>query len=109
MSSRANGIDDIETPDRAFQFVEAALNWQQQALKAGLVSTEMMRIGLHHMRRNMEYFGMLSDGLNTLGKANAEFLQRVTNESATDWTKTAEMTSAWTKETVSTARAAARH
>jgi hypothetical protein len=34
--------------ERGYQMFETVLDWQQQALKAGLVSTEMVRIAGHH-------------------------------------------------------------
>jgi hypothetical protein len=81
-----------------FNAIDSALNWQQHLLKAGLVSTEMMRVGMNHMRRQAEYLNMITENLNSLGKLNTEFMQKMTAESASDWNRTAEIAAAWSRE-----------
>ena len=101
MSPRWNGADEQQSP--FFNPIEAALNWHQQMLKAGLVSSEIMRIGMNHVRRQTEYMNIFSESLNALGKRQADFVHRLTTESASDWNQAADMAAGWTKDTIQTA------
>ena len=97
MGPRSNGDAAEEGPVQAFNAIDTALNWQHM-LKAGLVSTEMMRVGMNHIRRQAEYFNMLGESLNSLGKLNTDFMQKMTADSASDWNRTADIAAAWSRE-----------
>jgi len=99
MIHRPNRSEEREAlRQRGSNMFEAAIDWQQQTLKASLISTEMMRIGMHHLERQLEYLTLVSESLNKFGKLNSEFLQHAADDAATDWSKTAEIAAVWTRE-----------
>lgn len=109
MTSRPNHSAEREYREPGLQMFETAISWQQQALKASLLSAEMMRASMHHIQRQLDYLNMLTDSLSTVGKLNAEFLQHAADDAAKDWSKTAGIAATWAREageqTAETARA----
>jgi hypothetical protein len=87
----------MNMPD-AFAAMEQMLEFQQQMLRTGLISSEMMRVGLNHVRRNVEFANLVGQGLSSLGATQAEFLQRVAKDTVEDWQRVTQKTSGWMRD-----------
>jgi hypothetical protein len=84
-------------PD-AFSAIEQMLEFQQQLLRTGLISSEMMRVGLNHVRRNVEFANLVGQGLSSLGATQAQFLQRIAKDTVEDWQRVTQKTSGWMRD-----------
>ena len=93
MPAHRNGhVEERQERVDPFILFDAAITSQQEALRAALVMTETMRLGSNHIRRQMEYVMTVGQTLASLNGVNAEFVRRMTTESAESWKRTADMT-----------------
>jgi hypothetical protein len=87
-----------------FGMFEQVLSFHQQLLRGGIVSGEMLRIGVRTLRRQFDYASSLGNNLATIGNTSSDFLQKMTAASAADWQRTSDLAASWTKETSQHAR-----
>jgi hypothetical protein len=94
------GIEDFsQGPPNPFGMFEQVLSFHQQLLRGGIVSDEILRIGVRTLRRQFDYASSLGNNFATMGNASSDFLQKITAASAADWQRTSELAATWTKET----------
>jgi hypothetical protein len=93
------GIEDFsQGPPDPFGMFEQVLSFHQQLLRGGIVSDEILRIGVRTLRRQFDYASSLGNNFATMGNASSDFLQKITAASAADWQRTTELAATW-KET----------
>jgi len=96
MPTRPNGqLEDQQRPVDPFSFFQAAISFQQEILKAGLISTETMRLASDQFRRQFEHLSMVGQTFMSISKSNTEFLQEMAAESGENLKRTASLTAAW--------------